>query len=140
MALFLSQTRATQSDTLVNGDVIADLGCFTDDHAHPMVNEEAPADPRPRMDLDPRKEATGVADKAGNAFKTTLPYGVRHTVEKKRMKAGIGENDFPDVTRRRIAIEYDLDIFLERFPHDECGRDGFKTRPYKPPSIPRRPR
>ena len=43
---------AAQRDALVEGHVVADLGGFADDHAHAVIDEEAPADLGAGMDLD----------------------------------------------------------------------------------------
>src|ERR1043166_852057 len=134
MAFFFSQTGAPQSNALINSDVVADLTGFADDDSHPVVNEESPADLCAGMNLDAGKKPPGVANKAGDAFKAAIPNGMRHAIKKERVKPRVSGNDFQDVTRRRIAIEYDLDIFLERFPHDEWVEAGLKPAPHNRPS------
>lgn len=47
MALALVPGGAAQGNTLIEGDVVADLGGFADDDTHAVVDEEAPADPGP---------------------------------------------------------------------------------------------
>ena len=52
MPLLSRQRRAAERHALVDRAVIADLGRLADDDAHPVVDEDAPADRRARMDLD----------------------------------------------------------------------------------------
>ena len=48
MALDLVPGDSTEGHAVVEGDVIPDLGGFTDDHPHPVVNEKLVADLAPR--------------------------------------------------------------------------------------------
>ena len=58
VALALDELRTSEGYAVVEHDVIANLGCLTDDDAHAVVNEEAPADRGAGVNLDPR-ETTG---------------------------------------------------------------------------------
>ena len=53
MPLAGGKAGAAERDALVEGHVVADLRRLADHHAHPVVDEEAVADPRRGMDLDP---------------------------------------------------------------------------------------
>src|SRR5271166_1262940 len=46
------QLGPAERHALIKGAVVPDLGGLADHHPHPMVDEYALADPRPRMDLD----------------------------------------------------------------------------------------
>jgi hypothetical protein len=59
---------------MVDHDVLADLGSLTDDHAHAVVDEEAPADGGSGMDLNACQETAKLAHQArGEAQAGGLP-------------------------------------------------------------------
>jgi len=45
-------TGAAQRHSMIQGAIISDLSCLTDDHSHAMVDKEATANSRTGMDLD----------------------------------------------------------------------------------------
>ena len=69
----LGERRAAERHALVDGAVVADLGGLADDHAHAVVDEDAPADRRARMDLDPGEEAREVRDPAAEPVEAVPP-------------------------------------------------------------------
>src|SRR5205085_151129 len=62
MALHLLEVGAAERYLMIHQDVVADLGGFADDVAHPVVDEEPPPDLRARMNLDARDEAGDLRD------------------------------------------------------------------------------
>src|SRR6266568_1361373 len=62
VAFALLDAGSSQGHPLIQGHIVANLRRLTDDHAHTVVNEQAPADARTRMDLDASPEAGPVAD------------------------------------------------------------------------------
>ena len=60
VALSLSEYLATEGDTVVKHDAIANLGGFTDDDAHAVVNKEAATDSGARVDFHAGKEAVNL--------------------------------------------------------------------------------
>ena len=64
VALDLGQRTPAQGDPVVDHHVVADLRGLPDDHAHAVVDEEAPADGGPGVDLDPGQEAPGLGEQA----------------------------------------------------------------------------
>ena len=71
VALAGIEADAAQGDTLIEGHIVADLGGLADHHAHAVIDEEAPPDPRARVDLDPGHEAADLGDETG----AELPAG-----------------------------------------------------------------
>src|ERR1043165_2204865 len=65
MALDALGTGAAEGDALVEHDVVADFGSFTDDHAHTVIDEEAAADDGAGMDFDAGEKAREVHEAAG---------------------------------------------------------------------------
>src|SRR5205807_10370648 len=52
-ALLAARAGAAERHAGIEGAVVADLAGLADHHAHAVVDEQAPADPRAGMDLDP---------------------------------------------------------------------------------------
>jgi hypothetical protein len=57
MALTALIARASERYVLVQENVVSDLSGFPDDHAHSVINEKAPADGGPGVDLNARHRA-----------------------------------------------------------------------------------
>src|ERR1044071_5396790 len=112
MALFFPQARPTQGHALIDRHIVSDLGRFADNDSHAMIDEESTANLGPRMDLDPGKKAADIAHEPRDSFEPTEPRGIGHSIKKQRMKAWIRKKNFPDIPRRRIAVEYHLDVFF----------------------------
>ncbi|MNF70427.1 hypothetical protein D3C84_523360 [compost metagenome] len=117
MPLALVPAGAAQGHALINSDVVADLGGFTDDDAHAMVDEETSTDLGPRMDLDPGQPATEVRHQARQPLQVRAPQHRRQTVNPDGVHAGVAGQDFKSVTRRRVSMEYALDIFTQTLKH-----------------------
>jgi hypothetical protein len=60
MAFLLLMRCTAQNDTLIEQDVVADLGRLTYYYTHAVVYEEPPSDSGPRMYLDTRDETGGM--------------------------------------------------------------------------------
>src|SRR5207344_526485 len=103
MALLLPQARATERHPVKERHILADLGGFTDDDTHPMVDEESGSEPRGGMDLDAGEEAADVREEAGRRPEATPPEPVRGPVEPDRVHAGIAERYLERRTSRGIA-------------------------------------
>ncbi|MNV31191.1 hypothetical protein D3C71_1224900 [compost metagenome] len=117
VTLALVPAGATQGHALINSDVVADLGGFTDDDAHAMVDEEATTDLGSRMDLDSGQPAAEVRHQPRQPFQVRAPQHRRQTVNPDGVHAGVAGQDFKSVTRRRVSMEYALDIFTQTLKH-----------------------
>ena len=62
---------------MVERAVVADLGGLADHHPHPVIDEEAAADPRPRVDLDARQPAGNVGYEPREPFEAQIPQPAR---------------------------------------------------------------
>jgi hypothetical protein len=98
--------------------VVADLRRFTDDDAHSMIDEKAPADARARMNLNSREPSSDMRNHAREPAQTLPPQPVREPVYQQGMKTGIAGNDFPSVSSRWIAFKNDRYFFSEPREHD----------------------
>ncbi len=117
VALALVPAGATQGHALIQRDIVADLGGFADDDAHAMVNEEAPADGGAGVDLDAGHPAPEVGHQARQPFEVALPQGIAQAVQPDRVHAGVAGQHLEGVARRRVSMEYALDIFTQTFEH-----------------------
>src|SRR3546814_9965394 len=57
MSLALVPADTAERHAVIEGDVLADLRSFTNDHAHAVIDEKAPPDARARMNLDASEPA-----------------------------------------------------------------------------------
>jgi hypothetical protein len=60
MAFLLLKASSAQNNSLVDEHIIANFRCLTDNHTHPMIDEEPSSNLGPRMNLDTREETTCV--------------------------------------------------------------------------------
>ena len=74
-------------------DVVAHFGGLADDHAHAVVDEEAPADLGGRMDLDARGRAGGLGQRPGGELVARVPQAVRGPVGPQRVHARVEQRD-----------------------------------------------
>ena len=72
-AFFFLQAHAAERHPLVDGAVFPDLRRFTDDDAHPVVDEKPFADLGARMDFDTRDEPVPVAQPARKEQESPFP-------------------------------------------------------------------
>jgi hypothetical protein len=63
-------------------------------------------------------------------------------IKEQGVEAGISENDLPDITGRRIAIENDPDILSDDIKHKltRSSADGFRDSTFQPGLIVPMPR
>ena len=80
--------RAAESDVLVDGDVVVNLGAFAD-HAETVVEEEILPDFRARVNVDAGQEARDMIGQPREEIKVAVPQPVADTVKAERNDAGI---------------------------------------------------
>ncbi|MNJ59958.1 hypothetical protein D3C77_556650 [compost metagenome] len=117
MAFALIPASAAEGHALINSHVITNLGGFTDDDTHAMVDKETTTDLGPRMNLDPGQPATEVRHQPRQPFQFVAPQHAGQSMDPDRMHAGVAGQDFKSVTRRRVSMEYALDIFTQTLEH-----------------------
>jgi hypothetical protein len=105
VALAGGEPGAPERHSLIQRDVDADLGGFADDDPHPMVDEEAFADDRRGVDLDPGHSARNRRDRTRDDRHTGAVQSMRHAVGEDRVHAWPGGEDLerPNPPGRRIA-------------------------------------
>src|SRR5258706_7639356 len=117
MALAGVLASTAQRHALVNQHVVADLGSLADHHAHAVVDEEAPPDAGPRVDVDTSHGAGKLRDHARQRKPARAIQAVRQTVHQNGMKTGVAQDDFKYTARSRIAPEYGVDLLAHGAGH-----------------------
>src|SRR5262249_34915468 len=117
VALALVPGGAAQGHAVVQRAVVAELGGLADHHAHAVVDESAPADLRPRMDLDAGEEARAGRSKPRQPAQFHAPEGVRQAVDEQRVEARVAGDDLPGRAGGGVAVEHARDVFSDPGEH-----------------------
>ena len=140
----------SQGDPVVDQAVVPHLGGLSDDDAHPVVDDEAPSDLGPRVDLDPRPEAVPLGDEPGQEFpvvavqpvgQAVIQGGVDSLIEQEDLQLAPGSR-VPALIRLQSLVEvFEHEFLLTDIPRRETGdspprRNRAEKR--KAPLIPRR--
>src|SRR5690606_31105426 len=131
--------RPAQDNALVEGDILPDLSGLADDHAHAVIDEEAGAQLRPRVDLNARQEPADVGDDPGQNVAPAAVEPVGDSVDLDGVEARIGQDDLPDALDGRVPLEDHLDVPLDPFkhalpPHNPCTWPQEKSPPRSLPA------
>jgi hypothetical protein len=108
---------AAQRDALVKQHVVADLRGFADHHAHSMIDEEALADGRARMNLDTGHRSRELADHASRREPAGAIQAMRHAMQQHGVEARVAQYDLEHTAGGRIAPEYRVDLLANRLEH-----------------------
>ena len=92
-----------QCHALVEGAIIANLGGLPDHNTHAVIDKQAAADARTRVDLDPGHYPAAMRYKATGQIPAALPQPMREPEIEQGLKAGIAQHDFQPRPGRRIA-------------------------------------
>ena len=122
MTLAFIPTGATQGHPLVERDVITNFSGLTDDNAHAVIDKEASTDLRPRMNLDTGQPATKVRQHARQPLPTRRPQVMGQAMQPDSVQTRIAGQHLKGVARRRIAMEYALNIFSHALEHQTSLR------------------
>ena len=119
VALPALEAGAAQRDPLVDGHAGADLGGLADHHARAVVDEELLADPRRRVDLDPRDGARRVGERGGSERHPGLVQRVGQAMGEDRLDpAPRGEDlERAGVAGRGVAVTCGGDVGAELLEH-----------------------
>jgi hypothetical protein len=119
MALTSVLTGPSQGHTLKERDVIADLGGFSDDDAHAVIDEKSFSNGRRGVDLDAGQDPSDLRNSPREEWNVMAMEPMRHAVGQERVKAGIGQNDFNRTRSRRVSIEHRSQILSNGGEHTE---------------------
>jgi hypothetical protein len=88
-----------------------------------MVNEKAPTNIRPRMNLNPCEKSIYMGDKPREPAKTLLPQIMRNTMHPDCMQTGIACQYLKPAARRGVFVKDSPNVLFNRIKH------------YSPPSL-----
>lgn len=95
---------AAEGHAMVNRAIVTDLGGFADDNAHAVVNEQAAANGRARVDLDAGHMARKLRKPAREEKPLMFVQPVRLPVQDQRVKALIQQEYLERGARGRVAV------------------------------------
>lgn len=113
MSLSPFEARAAERDALIQQHVIADLGRLTDDDAHPVIDDNSPADPGARMYLDAGQPAPGVRYETGEKIQAPAIERVSQPVNPDRVQTRIADDDLGNASGGRVALSDRQDVFAQ---------------------------
>jgi len=93
--------------------VVADLGGLADDDAHAVVDDDAPADGRGRMDLDAGEEANDLREHARRQPEARCPRGVRDGVRPDGVQARVTEQYLEAGLRGGVRVVHCGDVLAD---------------------------
>src|SRR5215469_3286876 len=111
MALAGIQCRSTQSDALVQSDIITYLSRHANNDTHAVLDEKTSTELRAGMDFNSGKPARELRKCPRQEEPVMLPQPMMDAVPPKRMQAGVKQYDLQFGTRRGIAFKYRGDVF-----------------------------
>ena len=121
MALAGILARAAQRHALIEGDVVADDGGFTDHHAVAVVDKQPLADHCAGMDLDAGLSHGALADHARQELKMMRPEPVGASMAAHRLVAGVTDHDLDRRSCGGVAAQHGLNIPPPLFPIRSFG-------------------
>src|SRR5881409_2269070 len=104
------EVERAERHALVDRHLVPDLARLTDHHPGPVVDEEAPPDACPRMDVDAGTRVGVLAHDARDDRHTLRMEEVRQSIHRNRLKTRVGEDDLLERLRGRIAVVGRLDV------------------------------
>src|SRR5579862_339955 len=121
VALAFFAAGAAERDSLVEQDIISDLGGLADYDSGAVIDEEASADGGAGMDLDSGEEAAGLGDHSRNERDAPAIEPMGEAMSQNGVEAGVTEKDFNDALGRRVFPENGVDLFPDGAKHQWAG-------------------
>ena len=99
----VTHRRGADRHALIEPDAVADLGGLAHHHARPVVDEEAPADRRTRVDVDPGPIVRVLGHDPRQQRHAKPVQLVSDAEDRERPDRGIGDHDLVEASRGRVA-------------------------------------
>src|SRR5581483_41293 len=115
MALAFFLAGPSESDPLVDSDVVAQDSGLANYHAHSVIDEETPADLSGGMDFDAGEPAKALRIETSQQAKMASPEPVADVVSPDGVKAGVAEQDLEVGASGGVALEDCGDVFAHGF-------------------------
>ncbi|MNT50691.1 hypothetical protein D3C72_1876220 [compost metagenome] len=84
-----------------------------------MVDEDAPADDRARMDLDARDDAGDIGNEAPHPLHAPRPAPVRPAMHDDGVQARITGQHLPAIAGGRVTFDDAVDVFAQVVEHND---------------------
>ena len=126
LSRIFGQAQSPQGDALVDTDIFPDLGCFADDHARSVVDNEPPADRGPGMDIDTRDAVGMLGHDPWQHGHIEFEKAVRHPVNHDGIDSRVAEDDFIMALGGRIAFEGGLHVRSQNAADFGYGLQGLQ--------------
>src|SRR5674476_1657511 len=141
------ETRSTQGDALVQGDVLADLGGLADHHAQGVVDEQPWAEDGTGMDIDSGEHPRDRRDEPPEQQVVTAPEPVGQPVRPNGVQTRVAQHDLGGTARRGVAVTDRPYVTAHGGEHDvsrparrtgACSGSAHRSPgPSPPPAFPR---
>ncbi len=105
------ELHSAQGDPMKNNAVVADFGRFTNDDAHAVIDHQASAKRRPRVNFYAREPAAQFTKKTGNEKEFMAIKKIRHTMKEHGLGTRIEQDDLQIGFGGRIVIPIGFDEF-----------------------------
>ena len=120
---------APQGHSLVQGNIVADDGSFSDDDAGTMIDEKSFPDLGTGMDLDAGQEPGQGGNETGRDEPGLLIKEMGNPIGPDGMEPRIAKQDFQSILYGRIPLFDDADIIAHGCKHTSFLPFGHKKRP-----------
>src|SRR5207247_412292 len=104
------EVERAERHALVDGHLVPDLARLTDHDPGPVVDEEAPPDARPGMDVDAGTRVGVLAHDARDDRHALGMEDVRQSIHRSRLETRVGEDDLLERLRGRIPVVGRFDV------------------------------
>jgi hypothetical protein len=102
---------------MVERAIVTDFGGLADHHAHPVVDEDPPADGGAGVDLDAREEPAEMRHQPREPLEAQAPEPMGEPVELEGVEARITSDHFPHRPCSGVAFENALNILANSAEH-----------------------
>src|SRR6202451_44068 len=117
MPLALLLAGSAQCHSLIQQNVVADLGSLSDHYAHPVIDKTPPSDCCAWMYLNSRQQPVELRDDSGQQRKARIVKLVGAPVPKNGMEAWVTEKDLQRALGGGISAKNGLDLFPDGSKH-----------------------
>jgi hypothetical protein len=102
---------------MIHGNIITDLGSFTDNNPHAVINEELTADPGARVNLNAGDEAGYLRGEPTKKKQLMNPAPVGEPMEPDGVQARITEEHLNKIARSWITVKNRIYVFFHPGKH-----------------------
>ncbi len=113
VALSVLLAGASESYSLIQGDVVSDHGRLANDDAHPVIDEQAAANLCRRMDFNPGEQTRHLRKPARGQEHPVIPEPVIDPVEPDRVQPRVAQKYFHSRLRRGIVLDHVGHVFAD---------------------------